>query len=158
MRYTSTTCQYWANMSLLWRPKEISKKLYFVCKQVNTFYVEVAMEEYITDTEFQTLMEEILDKLKNNQVTECQKLLEQIMKDAEENEKYIDRTYIGQVKIKKRLTKISEITTMLEKMTSEQIDNVHSYTVNEFDEPNHEAEALEAIVRLSKEHTREKNG
>ena len=116
------------------------------------------MEEYITDAEFQTLMEEILDKLKNNQITECQKLLEQIMKDAEENEKYIDRTYIGQVKIKKRLTKISEITTMLEKMTSEQIDNVHCYTVNEFDEPNHEAEALEAIVRLSKEHAHGKNG
>ena len=30
------------------------------------------MEEYITDAEFQTLMEEILDKLKNNQITECQ--------------------------------------------------------------------------------------
>ena len=145
-------------MSLLWRPKGVNKKLYFVCKQVNTFYAEVAMEEYITDAEFQTLMEEILDKLKNNQITECQKLLEQIMKDAEENEKYIDRTYIGQVKIKKRLTKISEITTMLEKMTSEQIDNVHCYTVNEFVEPNHEAEALEAIVRLSKEHAQGTNG
>ena len=112
-------------MSLLWRPKVVNRKLYFVCKQVNTFYAEVAMEEYITDAEFQTLMEEILDKLKNNQITECQKLLEQIMKDAEENEKYIDRTYIGQVKI---------------------------------DEPNHEAEALEAIVRLSKEHAQGKNG
>ena len=85
-------------------------------------------------------------------------MFELIMRDLEENYKYIDRTYIGQVKIKKRLTKISEITTMLEKMTSEQIDNVHCYTVNEFDEPNHEAEALEAIVRLSKEHARGKNG
>ena len=116
------------------------------------------MEEYITEAEFQTLMEEILEKLKNHQITECTQLLEQVMKDAEENEKYIDHTYIGQVKSKKRLTKISEITTMLEKMTSEQIDNVHCYTVNEFDEPNHEAEALEAIVRLSKEHAQGKNG
>lgn len=112
------------------------------------------MEAYIKDTEFQTLMEEILEKLRNHQVSECKQLLEQIMKDAEESEKYIDRTYIGQIKNKKRLTKISEITTMLEQMTSEQIDNVHCYTVNEFDEPNHEAEALEAIVRLSKEHAR----
>jgi ethanolamine utilization protein EutQ (cupin superfamily) len=119
--------------------------------------MEVAMEEYITEAEFQTLMEEILEKLKNHQITECTQLLEQVMKDAEENEKYIDHTYIGQVKSKKRLTKISEITTMLEKMTSEQIDNVHCYTVNEFDEPNHEAEALEAIVRLSKEHARMQN-
>ena len=112
------------------------------------------MEEYITDAEFQTLMEEILEKLKNHQIAECQQLLEQIMKDAEESEKYIDRTYIGQLKNKKRLTRISEITSMLGRMTSEQIDNVHCYTVNEFDEPNHEAEALAAIVRLSKEHTR----
>lgn len=119
--------------------------------------MEVAMEEYITEAEFQTFMEEILEKLKNHQITECTQLLEQVMKDAEENEKYIDHTYIGQVKSKKRLTKISEITTMLEKMTSEQIDNVHCYTVNEFDEPNHEAEALEAIVRLSKEHARIQN-
>ena len=43
---------------------------------------------------------------------------------------------------------------MLEQMTSEQIDNVHCYTVNEFDEPNHEAKALEAIVRLSREKVR----
>jgi len=112
------------------------------------------MEEYITDAEFQTLMEEILEKLKNQQIAECKQLLEKIMKDAEENEKYIDRTYLGQVKSKKRLTKISEITSALEQMTSEQVDNVHCYTMNEFDEPNHEAEALEAIVRLSKEHAR----
>lgn len=119
--------------------------------------MEVVMEEYITEAEFQTLMEEILEKLKKHQITECTQLLEQVMKDAEENETYIDRTYIGQVKSKKRLTKISEIATMLEQMTSEQINNVHCYTVNEFNEPNHEAEALEAIVRLSKEHARMQN-
>lgn len=120
--------------------------------------MEVVMEEYITEAEFQTLMEEILEMLKNQEITECKQLLEQVMKDAEENEKYIDHTYIGQVKSKKRLTKIAEITTMMEQMTNEQIDNVHCYTVNEFDEPNHEAEALEAIVRLSKEHARIQNG
>lgn len=123
-----------------------------------SFDMEVVMEEYITEAEFQTLMEEILEKLKNHQIAECKQLLEQVMKDAEENEKYIDHTYIGQVKSKKRLTKIAEITSMMEQMTSEQIDNVHCYTVNEFDEPNHEAEALEAIVRLSKEHARIQNG
>ena len=33
--------------------------------------MEVVMEEYITEAEFQTLMEEILEKLKNHQITEC---------------------------------------------------------------------------------------
>lgn len=122
------------------------------------FHMEVAMEAYISEIEFQTLMEEVLEKLKNQQITECKQLLEQVMKDAEENKKYIDRTYIGQVKSKKRLKKIAEITSMMEHMTSEQIDNVYRYTVDEFDEPNHEAEALEAIVRLSKEHARIQNG
>lgn len=116
------------------------------------------MEAYISEIEFQTLMEEVLEKLKNQQIIECKQLLEQVMKDAEENKKYIDRTYIGQVKSKKRLKKIAEITSMMEQMTSEQIDNVYRYTVDEFDEPNHEAEALEAIVRLSKEHARIQNG
>lgn len=115
------------------------------------------MKEYITETELQTLMEEILEKLKKSQITECKQLLEQVMKDAEEKEKYIDHTYLGKVKSKKRLKKISEITSMLEHMTGEQIDNVHSYTVNEFDEPNHEAEALAAIMKLSKEHVRMQN-
>ena len=32
--------------------------------------MEVVMEEYITEAEFQTLMEEILEKLKNHQITE----------------------------------------------------------------------------------------
>ena len=120
--------------------------------------MEVVMEEYITEAEFQTLIEEILEMLKQQQITECKQLLERVMKDAEENEKYIDHTYIGQVKSKKRLKKIAEITAMMDQMTNEQIDNVHCYTVNEFDEPNHEAEALEAIVRLSKEHARIQNG
>lgn len=113
------------------------------------------MREYITDEEFTTLLEDIVYKLQNGEIEECSKLLQQVIKDTEEQERYIDRTYINEVKVRKRLSKIADITTMLEKMTNEQIDNVHSYTVNEFDEPNHEAEALEAILKLSKKCVKE---
>lgn len=108
------------------------------------------MEEYITDKDLLTLLEDIEDKLQNNKVKECQDMLEQIMKDRKQQKKYIDHTYIGIVKARKRVNRISEINEMLVKMSNEQIDNVHRYTIDEYDEPNHEAEALKAIVNLSK--------
>ena len=108
------------------------------------------MEEYITDEQFQTVIEDLKYKLDNNQIEEMISMLQQMLKDAETNEKYIDRTYIGDLKAKKRKTKIEAIVAMLEKMTDEQLENVRAYTTDEYDEPNHEAEALEAIVRLSR--------
>ena len=48
------------------------------------------------------------------------------------------------------MNRISEINDMLLKMTNTQIENVHRYTVDEYDEPNHEAEALNAIMSLSR--------
>lgn len=108
------------------------------------------MDEYIRNTDFQVLLQEILDKLEHKEIEECCKMLNQIMKVSENQGKYIDRTYIGQVKARKRMNRIAEINEMLKKMSMEQINNVHNYTVNEFDEPNHEAEALNAIVTLSR--------
>lgn len=108
------------------------------------------MEEYITDKELVTLLEDIEDKLQNNKVQECKNMLEQIMQDSTQQKKYIDRTYIGTVKARKRVNRISEINEMMLKMSNEQIDNVHRYTIDEYDEPNHEAEALKAIVSLSR--------
>lgn len=108
------------------------------------------MEEYITDEQFQTLLEDIQHKLENGKLQECHDMLEQILLDAQENKKYIDRTYIGDLKNKKRLSRIREINRMLEDMTNEQVENIHTYTVDEFDEPNHAAEALEAIVKMSR--------
>lgn len=108
------------------------------------------MEEYITDKELQTLMEDIIYKLSNNELTECQTMLEKIISDTENEQKYIDRTYIGSVKTKRRMSRIAEINAMLEKMSNEQVDNVHQYTVDEYDEPNHAAEALDAIMQLSR--------
>lgn len=108
------------------------------------------MNEYITDKDLLTLLEDIDDKLQNNKVTECKSMLEQIMQDSKQPEKYIDRTYIDTVKARKRVNRIAEINEMLMKMSNEQIDNVHRYTIDEYDEPNHEAEALKAIVNLSR--------
>lgn len=108
------------------------------------------MNEYITENDLLTLLEDIDDKLQNNKVEECQIMLEQIMQDSKQQEKYIDRTYIGNVKARKRVNRIAEINEMLIKMSNEQIDNVHHYTIDEYDEPNHEAEALKAIVNLSR--------
>lgn len=108
------------------------------------------MNEYITENDLLTLLEDIDDKLQNNKVEECQIMLEQIMQDSKQQEKYIDRTYIGNVKARKRVNRIAEINEMLIKMSNEQIDNVHHYATDEYDEPNHEAEALKAIVNLSR--------
>ena len=65
-------------------------------------------------------------------------------------EKVIDQAYRTSVKAKRRMTKIEDITSMLGKMSDEQLENVHKYTVDEYNEPNHEAEALEAIIQMSR--------
>ena len=39
---------------------------------------------------------------------------------------------------------------MLGEMSVTQIENVHKYTSDEYDEPNHEAEALDVIMDLSR--------
>ena len=107
------------------------------------------MKEYITDTEFIALMEDLQNKIKNENFRECKSMINQMIKDIKKKERYIDRTYIGAIKERKRTNRISQINDMLKKMSNEQIDNVHRYTVDEYDEPNHEAEALKAIVNLS---------
>lgn len=108
------------------------------------------MKEYITNSEFEILLEDIQDKLDHQKIEECRAMLTQIIDDGKKQNRYIDRTYIGEVKARKRLNRISEINDMLLKMTNTQIENVHRYTVDEYDEPNHEAEALNAIMSLSR--------
>lgn len=108
------------------------------------------MKEYITDEEFYTLLEDIVLKIEAGKADECRDMLSQLIIDADTEERYIDRTYIGNVKTKKRMNRIAEIDGMLEKMSSEQVENVYQYAVDEYNEPNHAAEALDAIVRLSR--------
>ena len=53
---------------------------------------------------------------------------------------------------KERMDKITNIHEMLDEMSDEQVENVRVYTADEYREPNHEAVALEAIIRLSKKY------
>ncbi len=108
------------------------------------------MEEYITDAEFQTVLEDIIYKLDNGDVEAVSSMLQTMIEDADKEEHFIDRTYIGAVKAKKKKSRIEEIAVMLEKMSDKQVENVHRYAVDEMDEPNHEAEALDAIMKLSR--------
>ena len=51
-----------------------------------------------------------------------------------------------------RESKIADIDDMLQDMSDEQITNVHVYTVDEYQEPNHEAVALQAVIDLSRKY------
>lgn len=106
--------------------------------------------EYIQTDQFTSLLKDIIRKLSEGEVSECEDMLRQILDDTGSQSSYIDRTYIGNLKEKKRSTKIEDINRMLQGMSLEQIENVRKYTSDEYDEPNHEAEALEAIIQLSR--------
>ena len=108
-------------------------------------------KEYITDNELRILVEDLMNKIENGDIDQVKSDLTQVISDSQVEDRYIDRTYISKVKDQRRLTKIAEITAMLNDMSNEQVDNVHVYVVNEYDEPNHEAVALDAIIKLSKE-------
>ena len=51
-----------------------------------------------------------------------------------------------------RTDKIMDIHEMLDGMSDEQVENVHTYTSDEYKEANHEAVALDAIIRLSRKY------
>lgn len=108
-------------------------------------------KEYITDNELRVLVEDLMCKIESGDIAQVKNDLKQVLSDSKSEDRYIDRTYISKVKDQRRLTKIAEIKTMLNDMDNEQIDNVHVYVVNEHDEPNHEAIALDAIIKLSRD-------
>ena len=51
-----------------------------------------------------------------------------------------------------RFKTITDIVDMLEKMSDEQVANVLEYTSDEYQEPNHEAVALNAVIQLSRKY------
>lgn len=53
-----------------------------------------------------------------------------------------------------RREKIGDIVEKVTLMTDEQLGNVHEYTTDEFVEPNHEVEALNAVIQLSRKYGR----
>ena len=56
-----------------------------------------------------------------------------------------------------RTAKIGEIVEKVTQMTDEQLGNIHEYTSDEFEEPNHEVEALNAVIRLSRKYGKNKD-
>ena len=50
------------------------------------------MEEYITNSEFEILLEDIQDKLDHQKIEECRAMLTQIIDDGKKQNRYIDRT------------------------------------------------------------------
>lgn len=110
----------------------------------------MTQKEYMSDEQLKVFVEDLLNKIENNDIAQVKCDLQQALSDATSENQYIDRTYLSKVKDQRRLTQIAEITTMLTEMSNEQIDNVHVYVVNEYAEPNHEAVALDAIIKLSK--------
>ena len=116
------------------------------------------MKKYLQPEQFATLLSDIHNKLQHGEITECEDMLGRMLEDVKTEESYIDRTYIGNLKEKKRCSRIEDINRMLAKMSFEQIENVHKYTSDEYDEPNHEAEALEAIINLSRKERLGKEG
>ena len=55
-----------------------------------------------------------------------------------------------------RSKKIGDIVEKVTQMSDEQLGNVYEYTSDEFIEPNHEAEALNAVIQLSRKYGKSK--
>ena len=108
------------------------------------------MEEYITEKELKTVLLDIQYKLEHGEDKACMDMLNQMVTDAKEGERFIDRTYLGNVQSKKRESRIAQIADLLDKMNAEQVENVYDYAMDEYAEPNHEVQALEAIIDISK--------
>ncbi len=108
------------------------------------------MRECITPDELVAVLIDIKDKIKQGQIRECDTLIEEILTDAERENKWIDKKYIDNLAERKRQTRIDYIEKMLEEMSLKQIENVFKYVTDEFDEPDHESQALNAIIQLSR--------
>ena len=65
--------------------------------------------------------------------------------------------YMSSLTKQERTAKIGDIVEKVTQMTDEQLGNVHEYTSDEFEEPNHEAEALNAVIRLSRKYGKNKD-
>ena len=57
-----------------------------------------------------------------------------------------------------RKAKIGDIVEKVTQMSDEQLGNVHEYTSDEFNEPNHEAVALNAVIQLSRKYGKSEDG
>ena len=95
------------------------------------FLKEGLMENYITETEFQSVLEEIICKIDTGELESVSLMIKKMIEDTEKEKHFIDRTYIGEIKAKKKRSRIEEIKNMLDKMSDKQVENIHRYTMDE---------------------------
>ncbi len=65
---------------------------------------------------------------------------------------------MGVLTNQERKAKIGDIVEKVTQMSDEQLGNVHEYTSDEFNEPNHEAVALNAVIQLSRKYGKSEDG
>ena len=65
---------------------------------------------------------------------------------------------MGVLTKQERKAKIGDIVEKVTQMSDEQLGNVHEYTSDEFNEPNHEALALNAVIQLSRKYGKSEDG
>lgn len=65
---------------------------------------------------------------------------------------------MGVLTNQERKAKIGDIVEKVTQMSDEQLGNVHEYTSDEFNEPNHEAVALNAVIQLSRKYGKNEDG
>ena len=65
---------------------------------------------------------------------------------------------MGVLTKQERKAKIGDIVEKVTQMSDEQLGNVHEYTSDEFNEPNHEAVALNAGIQLSRKYGKSEDG
>ena len=65
---------------------------------------------------------------------------------------------MGVLTRQERKAKIGDIVEKVTQMSDEQLGNVHEYTSDEFNEPNHEAVALNAVIQLSRKYGKSEDG
>lgn len=68
------------------------------------------------------------------------------------------RKKMGVLTNQERKAKIGDIVEKVTQMSDEQLGNVHEYTSDEFNEPNHEAVALNAVIQLSRKYGKSEDG
>ena len=65
---------------------------------------------------------------------------------------------MGVLTKQERKAKIGDIVEKVTQMSDEQLGNVHEYTSDELNEPNHEAVALNAVIQLSRKYGKSEDG
>lgn len=108
------------------------------------------MEKYISTEKFISVLAELQQKMADGMTEECREIVDRLLKEVGQKQEDITKGYIDQLNERRKNTRVADINRMLGEMSVTQIENVHKYTSDEYDEPNHEAEALDVIMDLSR--------